>query len=848
MSLRWLARMWLRSWRAAPGRFAFLIACLATGVAGVVGVAALSTAIEQGLAARSRELLGGDLAVEGRTTLPDVTTYLDKAARAALRQHVEVCVLSSVVRNARGQSRLAELKAVSAAEYPLVGALQLTPQRPLAELLQDDTVLVARTFLDAHELALGDTLYVGGEPFRVAGVVEREPDPMTASFVFGPRVLLTRAGLERTQLLGLGTRVRYRSLLRFDPRFGLPALEASKRALEHSLPGGGSYVRVETHADAQPTLRTTLDRARQFLGLVALLSLLIAAAGVAQMVSAWLTQVSADTAILRCLGLRPRDVLRLYALQIVLFAAIGSVLGAAFGALVPYVLAGLYPELLPPHSLSVPWLACVRGLALGVGVALLFSLGPLLSLWQVPPARVLRADAEPLPTPRGSRVTTLVVLLAGVWLAAWLQVGAALPALAFTGALLMAAGCLWLAARGLLRLVARLPRSALPALFWHGAAALLRPGAGLVASSVALGMGNLVVLTLGLVQGVMTRELVHALPADAPSVFMMDIQTDQWPDVQREADAAGATQLQRVPVIMARLSAVDGLPVEQLVRARAAQPQEQERERWAFTREQRITSLRELPDNNHVIAGALWQDPSPNEISVEAEFARDIGARLGSRLRFDVQGVPVDFVVTSLRRVEWRRFAVSFFLVAEPGSLAEAPQFLLGAARVPKAREQALQDRIAQLHPNISFVRVRDLLERAAELMGQLGIALRALGLFGVIVGSIMLAGAVAAGQLRRAREVALLKTLGLTRLRVAALFAVEYALLGLVSGLVSAAAAYGLTALLARVVLQLSVWPALGTCLLGALGLSVLALVAGLLASVRALQVSPMTVLRDPT
>ncbi|MEY4583467.1 MAG: hypothetical protein RL701_8170 [Pseudomonadota bacterium] len=848
MSFSWWLRMLLREARAARGRFVFFVACIAAGVTAVVGVAALSEAIEQGMAARSRELLGGDLAVEGRGPLPALVPLLPAATQQVVSAQADLCILSSVVRNESGTSRLAELKAVSDPRvFPLAGVLAVTPQRPLSELLQDDTVLVARSFIDTHELAIGAALYVGGVPFRVAGVVEREPDPLNVSFVYGPRVLLTRAGLERTQLLALGHRVRYRSVLRFGPAVSLLQLQAAKRALESKIPGAGSHVRVETHAEAQPTLGNTLEHARHYLGLVALLSLLIAASGVAQIVSAWLAQVTSETAILRCIGLRPRDVLWLYLTQIVLLACVGSALGAIAGAGLPYVVAQRYPELLPPATLSIPWWSIARGCGLGVLMALVFSLPQLISIWKVSPARVLRADAEPLPVPLRLRVATLATLLVSVWLAAWAQSTQALQALGFTVALCVIAALLWLAARGLLWCLGRVPRQSVPALLWHGAAALLRPGAGLVSSCVALGMGNLVVLSMALVQGVMSNELANALPKDAPSVFMLDIQPDQWAEIERAAHSFGATQLQRAPVVMARLQAVDGRGVEQLVRERAPKKSDQERERWVFTREQRITSLRELPDNNRVTAGALWARPGVNEISVEEDFARDLGAGLGTQLRFDVQGVPVDFVVTSLRHVEWRRFAVSFFLIAKPGVLDDAPQFVIGAARLPREVEQRFQDQLAKSHPNVTLVRVRELLELASELVVRLGIALRFLGFFGVLVGTVMLAGAVAAGQLRRAREVALLKTLGLTRARIVALFAVEYALLGLVSGVVSAAGAFGLTWLFTRAVLHLMVLPSVSACVIGAGALSVLAVVAGLLASARALTVAPLEVLRDP-
>jgi len=840
------ARMLARESRAARGRFAFFTACIAVGVAVVVGVAALSEHIDRGLSAHSRELLGGDLAVEARSPLPDVLPLLPAPLRAAQPRHVELCVLSSVVRSASGHSRLAELKAIAGvSDFPLAGVLETTPARPLPELLLDDSVLVARAFLDAGELKPGDTLFVGGQPFRVAGVIEREPDPLGASFVFGPRVLMTRAGLERTQLLALGHRVRYRSLWRFGPGLSLSQLTAAQSALESKLPGGGSYVRVETHAQAQPALRETLERARNYLALLALLTLLIAGAGVAQIVATWLVQVTPQTAILRCLGLRPREVLRLYAAQILGLAALGSALGAGLGALAPRLLGRVYPEL--AGELHVPWLAMARGVGLGLALSLLFSLPVLISVWKISPSRVLRSDAEPLPVPLALRALSFAALLAGILGAAYFQTESLPRAAAFSCAVAGIAALLWGGARGLLWALGRVPRARVPVLAWHGAAALLRPGSGLVVSCVALGLGNLVVLSIALLSGLMARELSQALPPDAPSMFMLDIQRTQWPDVERLAAAAQASKVEHASVTMARLASVDGRSVEQLVRERAATKSDQDRERWVLTREQRITSTRTLPESNRLIEGRLWSMPDVNEMSVEREFARDLGVRIGSRLTFDVQGVPVPFVVSSLRQVEWRSFSVNFFLVAEPGVLDDAPQFMLGAVRVPAHAEQGLQDGLAQLHPNITVVRVREILERASGLVAQLGIGLRYMGVFGVLVGVIMLAGAVAASQLRRAREVALWKTLGLTRAQIVGMFAVEYGLLGAVSGLISATSAFALTAVFARQVLALSALPSVVTCVLGVLALCALSVLAGLIASARALRSSPLEVLRDP-
>lgn len=852
--------MWQQA-RGSRGRMAFFIACVSVGVTAVVGVAAIVDTIELGIRMRSRELLGGDLALESRQPLPDLDPLLPPELAGAPR--VGIMTSPTMLSTESGHSRLVEIKALdtSRGAYPLAGELVLEPARPLAELLDDHSVLIAPAVAEGEQLRTGDTVHIGGRPFRVAGIVEREPEPLTFSFVFGPRVLMTRAGLESTGLIGIGNRVRFRQVFALPRAFSGAALTRLQDTLEARIPGGGTYVRVETHEDAQPALRRTLERLQSYLGMVALLSLLIASVGVAQIASAWIAQAAPQTAILRCLGMRPREVLRLYLGHVTLLALIGSVLGAVIGAALPSLVLAAYPQLAPAELLGiVPFAALARGVLLGVGVALVFSVPPLTAVWQVSPASVLRAEVAPLPVPRAVRIASFLVLALGIVLAALAQTRDLKLALSFAAGVSGLAGLLWLCARGLLVVVGRVPRARLPVLVWQGAAALARPSAGTTGSIVALGLGTLVVLGITLIEGVLMREVATALPKDAPSAFLIDVQPDQWPEVEQLVRKHGAQHIQSVPVVTARLRAVDGRSVDELVkereraegsRARAAQgdrARDEERPRQMLTREQRITTLEQLSPSNEIVAGALWDKPGvPNEISVEQDYARDLGATLGSKLTFDVQGVPIDFEVTSLRKVDWRSFSVNFFLVTEPGGpLEDAPRTVLGAARLPPSQEQATQDALAVRFPNVTVLRVQPMIDRAAELLSQIALAVRLLGAFAAVTGLVILAGAVASSQLRRAREAALLKALGLTRARVASLFAVEYALAGAVAATLATLGAYGLVTLFTRNVLDLSTPPSWAASLLGWLATVVLSVAAGLLASARALRSPPLAVFRE--
>jgi putative ABC transport system permease protein len=579
---------------------------------------------------------------------------------------------------------------------------------------------------------------------------------------------------------------------------------------------------------------------------MALLSLLVAGVGVAQIVSTWLAQAAPRTAVLRCLGLRPSELAALYLGQVGLFSLLGSGLGAALGAALPRLLLHQHPELLPVAVVpSIPLVPIARGVSLGVSVALLLSLPALSAVWKVPPLSVLRAEAAPLRAPRP------IVLgggaLAGlcVFGAAWLESQRIALALGFAVGLGALALLLWGGAHGLFAALSRLPRGRLPALVWHGLAAVGRPGPGTHGSIVALGMGTLVMVGVALLTGILNQEIAQALPPDAPNVFLVDIQSDQWPEVQRLAKESGARRVVSTPVITARLAAVDGHSVEQLVQEHPGDPNERDRTRWMLTREQRLTFMRELPADNRIVEGALWQDADPSELSMELGFAQSLGAKLGSRIRFDVQGVPMEFKVTSLRTLDFRSFAMNFFMVAEPGALDAAPQVILGGVRLPGASEQLLQDRLAAAFPNITVLRVQGLLQRASSILNQLALAVRLLGSFTVVIGLVILAGAVASGELTRAREAALLKTLGITRARVITLYALEYALKGALAGSLGALGGYLLTAFLARQLLDLSTPPSWQTCLLGFASAIVLSVIAGLLASARALLVPPLEVLR---
>ena len=832
-----------REARGSRRRVVFLLLCLTVGVGAVVAVATAIDAFDDALRAQSRELLGADLVVSSRRPLASELDAIVAQGVTSSPERSDLLELptmaTSVDAGGKTVSRLVRLEAAGG-RFPLHGHIRLEGGVDLNDALTAETVAVAPELLDALGIPVGARLRLGTAEFQVAGAIEEATDRIDFSTDLAPRAIVRADGLARSGLLQFGSRVRYRALFRLPDETTAASLGELREKIAAELPGS-EYVRVETHDEAQPSLRRALARVGDFLGLVALLSLLLGGIGVAQVVRVWLATRTRSIAIRRSIGMRPREIARLYVGFVLVVAVGGALLGCAFGTALPAVAVELLPN--GSQQLELNWWqpgALARGVGLGLSVALLFSIGPLAAVWNVSPALVLRSTATSLSAPWWARGLLVVTVVTGVFICAWLQGGRVGLAAGFTTVLCVSALALFAGARLVMFVVGRLPRDRLGPYLRHGLAALARPGAGTVGATVALGLGILVVVTILLVEAGLGEQLERQLPRQAPSVYLWDVQAEQEGGVREILQSHGAERVTSVPVAMARLSEVDGRSVGELLEDRS-----RGRGRGTLRREHRMTWLDALPESNRLLRGTLWSDPDVDEVSLESSFADRLGVDLGARLKFDLQGVPFEVTVTSIRSVEWQSFDINFFMVVEPGVLNDAPHFRMVGVRLDAAQESPVQNALAEEFPNVTVFRLRAILEKLTEVLERLAFGVKFLGSFTVLVGLIVLAGAVSATTWRRERETALLRTLGLTSRGVLVLLAFEYSLLGAVAGGLGAAGGCVLAYGFLGWVLELEV--ALPYALLVPVAAGTVGLVVGcgLWATRRARRVEPVRVLR---
>lgn len=816
------ARLFRRDLRSGPCAIILLAAFVA--VAAITAVGSFTDRVRLALDAQSSALLAADLALVSTVELP--RSARDIAGTLGLRQS-ETLSMRSIV--AHGEAlQLVELKAV-APGYPLRGELVVgdaagQPGRAASGIPPRGEAWVEARLLERLGVKLGDRIAIGDDELRITKLLLLEPDRAGSFFALAPRVMMNLDDLPATGLVVPGSRVQH-TLLLAGPR---AALAAARQRLP-----AGPHARWQTPGDARPEIRAALKHAGQFLGLATLVATTLS--GVAIMLAARsFARSRFDTvALLRTLGSTRAELAVILLGEFALIGFAAAVLGTLAGYGLQFALAAAL-EGWTQSTLPLPsWRPAVAGLLAGIVAVTGFALAPLLELRDVPPVRILRADVEP----RRVRAATsllygaLAVGLLAPWgsgdwaLTAWSLAGfaATLAALSLAGALTVAAvavmrnhvGVAWRA--GLSNLVRRRLQS-----IWQ---------------IVALGLGVLALLLLGIMRGDLLDRWRATLPADAPDQFLINIQPEQVEPLARFLADHGLDAVRFYPMYRARLLAIGGRQVE-------PEDYEDPRARRLAEREFNLSTMLELKADNRVVAGRFWTADGGSEFSVEADLARTLGISLGDELRFSIAGREFAARVTSLREVNWDSMQANFFVVAPPATLAGQPATYITSFKLPAAGAQLLRELVARF-PSVTALDVGALLVQIRGIMGRASDAVEFVFMFTIAAGIVVLCAALQATQAERLYDCTIMKTLGATRGVIAQAIAVEFAALGLCAGLIGATGAWATGWLLAHRVLRVDYGfqPAMFA---GGIALGVAGIVGvGVFAVVRALREPVVRILR---
>jgi putative ABC transport system permease protein len=836
-----------REMRAARSRFLFVILSVAIGVGSLTGVRGFSTAFRHMLLREARTLMAGDLSLRifGLPTSEQDAVLNDLAARNV--QHTWITETVTMASSAAAADPvLISVKAIDPTAYPYYGVVKLDPPRSLRDALTPQTVVVSDDLLVRLKVKTGETMHIGGQDFQIAGVVVSEPDRMTGSLNVGPRVMITRAGLDRTGLISVGSRAAERYLFRLPPG-GAPTVADVRLTLKNNFPEATIADYTETH----PIITRGLDRATTFLSLIGLIALVIGAMGVGSAMHGHLQQKLDSIAVMKCIGARSAQVIRIYTAQTLMLGLSGGLAGAVLGVAVASAFPGMIARYFTIDASAAwdPWPA-VQGLAIACLVTLLFTLPPLLSIRGIRPAEVFRRDMES--AGKKSRRSPAALL---VRLAILLGTGAVAGTLTegnfrdavrtgsiFAAGLAIGVALLWLAAWAALRLVRMGLRHA-PAMLAgsirHGIANLYRPGNQAQSAVVALGVGVMFTLTVFLVQSALVRQIRGSAPPGMPNVFLLDIPGSQRQTVtdliRSEAGATAAPDV--AEAVAARITAIDGAPVESLGLRDFGR---------RFLRTRTVTEMEAKPPETEILSGAWWQpaDREP-QTCVTEEAARILHLKTGSVIDWDIWKRPLRTRVACIQRTESIRLSARFEFIFNPGHLTGLPAVYYGSARVRPADVAGLQRLMYQRFPTVTVVNMADVMQIVEDVVYRIAMVIRFISAFTILAGAVMVASSIAGTRFRRMREVVILKTLGATRSRIAWIFSVEFLALGGIAGVMGSLLASGFAAVLLKRLLDIDFHVDAASVGITVVLAAVVAAAAGWAASFRILGRKPLEILR---
>jgi putative ABC transport system permease protein len=843
------------------GELWLLAAALVVAVAALSSVGFFVDRVRHALDLQARQLLGGDLVIASDAPLSAALT--DRAAQLNLQMartvnfpsmalaHDEAVgagsgaavgagaasgtrVPSTTSAPAAPMAALSSVKAVTQG-YPLRGALRVSQSAqdadvPAQGIPERGTVWVDAALMQALGLVPGGRLQLGEATLRIDRLIVMEPD-RGANFVnFAPRALIAMDDLEATGLVQPASRVTHRTMFA-----GPPAAVAEFEAWAKTQIKRGQ--RIESLDSGRPELRTTLDRASQFLALVSLLAALIAAVAIAVAARRFAERHLDGCAVMRAMGVTQARLMRVLLLEMLGLGLAAGAAGCALGWLAHEVLvflAGSAMNLrLPAPSVMPAVQALVAGLLLLLG----FAAVPIARLSGVPPLRVLRRDlgAPPVSAWLAAAFALLAFSLLLLWFAGDRKLaGYAIAGFALAAVVFVAAAFLAIRLLAPLRHVVGSGRS--NAVLRVALASWTRRQGASIAQTAALSVGLMALMLLTITRNDLLESWQRASPPDAPNRFLINVQPDQREAVAQVLRAAGIDKVDLMPMIRGRLVSINGAAID-------ASTFENDRARRLVDREFNLSYLERMQPHNRTVVGR-WLDPKAQEVSMEAGIMQTLGLAIGDRLTFDIAGEPVEVTAVGARKVAWDSMQVNFFMVLSPAAAADRPQTWISAFHLPPEKS-TLVNALVQQFPNLTVFDTTAIVKQIQSILDQVVRAVQFLFLFTLAAGVMVLYAALASSRDERIREAGLMRALGASRAQLQRAQGFELAATGALAGLLAALGALAVGTVLAAQVFQFEFAPRWSVIPIGMVAGAVLSWVAGWLSLRSVVDSPPLATLR---
>lgn len=838
MNLKWLLLMAWRDSRKNRGRLLLFMSSIMLGIAALVAIQSFGDNLRTQIEGEAKALLGADIEIESRQPLPENVTRLIDSLDLITSKEINFASMVQFLPDSG--TRLVNVRAVEAT-YPFYGELETTPSPAGRMFANNREAVVENTVMLQYGANTGDSVAIGNLHFNIAGKVLKVPGQSGIAATVAPPVFISYSLVEQTGLLQKGSRLNYRTYIKYPENFDPKLYESLiKPVLEKA------DLNFDDVEERKQEVGEAYSDLASFLNLTAFIALLLGCIGVASSVHIYMKEKVQMVALLRCLGASGKTGMGIFMVQILLMGAIGAMMGAILGTAVQFLLPKVFEGLLPIEvEPAISWKAILQGIATGVLAAVLFALFPLLAIRKISPLKAIRSSFEnPISDPwRYVAFLGVACFIVGF---AWMQLGTFKNAVIFSAGILFAFGGLAAFAQLIIWLVRRFLPVGGSFTWRHGLSNLYRPNNQTLILVITIGLGTALITTLLLSQQLLIDKVkFSSAPASRPNMVIFDIQDTQVEPIKQLTTASGLPMMGSVPIITMRLHAINGRTATDLNADSAADVS-----RGLLNREYRVTYRDSLIDSETLLEGE-WRGrvEKPGDsifVSFDKNIATSMNINLGDPIVWNVQGALINTYVGSFRKVDFQRVQTNFLVLFPAGVLEQAPKFHVQLTRFDDAAQSAkFQQALVGKFPNVSVIDLNLVLETVDEILSKVSFVIRFMAFFSIITGLLVLIGSVIISKYQRIQESVLLRTMGASRKQIAGINSVEYFLLGSLSAFtgifIALMASWALAKYSFNTILVPQPWP----LLIGFVAITGITLLIGLLNSREVVNRPPLEILR---
>jgi putative ABC transport system permease protein len=753
----------------------FFILNLSVGLSGFIALDAFKTSLQKNFRDNAKVNMSGDLSLGTRRLfnedeLKKINEFVsEQSSIVSTSRNWELFSMAYVKKEqGAGESRLIRLVAVDA-QFPLYGQVKIEKAGQLqagqsSELTESRSAWVYPEVLMQLGLKEGEEISVGGEAFKIVGVVREDPTQGLRFSSLSPKVYVGLEQIRKTRLIGYGTTMFDEFLFKTKDEQELTRLKAE---IEKKFPDPA--LRVETYLEDAEDSGGALKYLSDYLGLVALVALFLAGLGSVFLFRSFLLSRYYSIAIQNALGMQLKLAVRVYLVQLLMLgvgASLISILGAQI--ILPF-LSRILAELTPMNlSETLPQSTVLLALLMGTFGSVFIGYPFLRPIYRIKAQELLQETNEIRSQTNKSDFLWLIPIWILFWLLAVIQSNSWRVGSLFFVIFLSSLIFLWGIGFGFLKSIPLQGFSKM--LPWYYRQALLsiqRRSVAKVSLIVAIGLGSILINLLPQLEVGLRENIASPEKSQVPSIFMFDIQQEQLEPLVEKVKTLGHEVSNISPMVRARIKKINEQDYE---RTDVSEVQTREDEREARFRNRGVNlSYREsLTNAESVVEG----DPFPGrydagsglipQISVEKRFAETMNIKLKDIVTFDVQGIEIQGVVTSFRKVKWNSFQPNFFVQFQAGVLEEAPQTLLASiSKLDKNKVVEVQGQLSQQFPNVSMIDVGRLIDKIIEISQKMSWSLEIMAYLSILAGLVILYSLASVEVRNRSWDLNMLKVLG---------------------------------------------------------------------------------------